>query len=195
MTFLFHGLAVQCNICKGEPINCFDDIRFGNSVELTSFEAEVLDRRPLISLHPDRVFPLLTGQISDAEIPDDRSKFSGIALFVEEIYFQDRLAYFTNANIPGEEVLHDSPADRIRLEPQCAFKVVTVHDTVLGKHVPDAARDLASEDDTPVPFFHIAALDHDIFARYVDAPAVRIPPRFDRNAIIARIEEAVFDQN
>ena len=47
----------------------------------------------------------------------------------------------------------------------------------------------------PCPSLHRTAADDDIFRRHIDSATVIVSAGFDRDAVVARVEKAILDQN
>ena len=67
--------------------------------------------------------------------------------------------------------------------------------TVLGEDVAHSGGNLAAYGDAAVTVFHLTAANYEVFGRHGHAPPVVVAAGFDRNAIVARCEHAVFDQD
>src|SRR5690606_3692303 len=78
---------------------------------------------------------------------------------------------------------------------QSMIEIRAVQAAILDEQVAHAARNLASDGDAAVTIFHSAPPNDDVLARHFEPPPIGVSPRFDRDAVIARIEEAILDQD
>src|SRR5204863_1391747 len=83
----------------------------------------------------------------------------------------------------------------VGLEAQAALQNRAVELAVLGEDVARAAADFTADGDAAVAGAHAAAADDDVFHRHVDAAAVGVAAGLQRDAVVAGLEQAVFDQH
>src|SRR5581483_5853723 len=133
--------------------------------------------------------------VFDHDVADDGAVRPGSPRFVKEIYPQDRFGPAAALDVTHKDVLDAAPAAGVRFEAQRAFQVRAVHPAVLDKHVAHAARHLAAHHDAAVPILHRAVADDYVFSGRGDAAAVVVAPGLDRDAIVARVKDAVLDQH
>ena len=86
-------------------------------------------------------------------------------------------------------------AHGVALEAERAVEVGAVHGAIFDEDVAAAAGDFATDDHAAVAVFHGAAAHDDVFRGHVDAAAVAVAAGFDRDAIVAGVEDAVFDED
>ena len=75
------------------------------------------------------------------------------------------------------------------------MKIRAVHFAVLDVHVPNIARSLAADRDAAVPVLHRTISHDNVLARNRHPAPIPIAPTLDGDAIVARVELAVFDQH
>src|SRR5262249_733015 len=83
----------------------------------------------------------------------------------------------------------------VRLEAEHAIEPGAVHAAALDEDVSRAARDLAADDDAAVAVLHLAVAHDDVLDRRVDAAAVGVSSRLERDAVVAGVEAAALDQD
>src|SRR5262245_918798 len=114
---------------------------------------------------------------------------------IEKIYRQNGFGDAADLDVAHEDILDHAAALGVRFEAQRAVEVRAVHIAVFDEDVAHAARNLAAHHDSAVAVLHHAISDDDIFGRRGDAAPVVVPARFDGDAIVAGVEDAIFDQN
>src|SRR6185312_435722 len=67
--------------------------------------------------------------------------------------------------------------------------------TVINENIPRAARHLAADDESAMRAVHDIVADDHILGRPPAFPTFFIPSRFDANAVVARVEGALLDEN
>ena len=70
-----------------------------------------------------------------------------------------------------------------------------VHPAVFDEDIPNVSGYLASDRDAAVPILHGAVADDQVLAGHAHAAPVAIAAGLDGDAIVARIEQAAFDQH
>jgi hypothetical protein len=134
------------------------------------------------------------GQLRDVDVGHRRIETLPRALVVEEVDQESDLGDLAHRGVAEIDIL-DETARRVRLQPQDVVQVRAVHLQVFGEHVAHAAGHLTADRDATVPVSETAPANHDVLARHVHPAAVGISPGLDSDAIVARVERAVFDDN
>ena len=93
------------------------------------------------------------------------------------------------------EILEQAAAQRVVLEAQRIVEVGAVHHALLGEDPPRPARNLRADRHAAMAVLHPASLNDDVLRRHLHAPAVGVASGLDRDAVVARVEEAVRDQH
>ncbi len=92
-------------------------------------------------------------------------------------------------------MLQHPPAHGVVFEPQSLIQVRAAHHAIVHINVAHPGRNLAPERHPAVSRLHHAFADYDVFRRHRHPPALFVPSALDRDAIVAGIEFAAFDQN
>ena len=64
----------------------------------------------------------------------------------------------------------------------------------MGEHVLAAATDFRTNHHTAMSVFHLTMTNDDVLARHATCSSIPIPSAFNGNAVIACVEEAMFNQ-
>src|SRR5262249_39111666 len=116
-------------------------------------------------------------------------------LLIVEVDVDRGARHLPDLHIAHVHVLDHAAADGVGLEAQHAIQVGAVHGAFLGEYVADIARALTPHRYAAVPVFHGAVAHHDVLAGRVQTAPVRVAAALDRDAIVARVERAAFDQH
>src|SRR5690606_13784584 len=99
--------------------------------------------------------------------------------------------HLADRHVADMDVGQSAAAHGVVLEADGGGQPGAVHAAILDKDLADAAADLAAQGHAAVAVHHHTAGDDDVLAGLVDAPAIGIAARFDGDAVVARIEDAV----
>src|SRR5262249_57713521 len=105
----------------------------------------------------------------------------------------DRFGDFAGRAVAEGDGLDRPAALGVRLEAEHAIEPGAVHSAALDEDVSRAARDLAADDDAAVAVLHLAVAHDDVLDRRVDAAAVGVSSRLERDAVVAGVEAAALD--
>ena len=124
-----------------------------------------------------------------------RQEVALLAFLVVEVGVHHRVGHLPDSHLPHVHVLDEPTAHGIRLQAQRAVQVRAVHPAVLGEDVPHPARHLAADGHSAVPVLHRAAAHDHVLGGLVQPPSVAVAPALDRDAVVARVELAAFNQH
>src|SRR3989338_3984480 len=187
--------SVDPHICEHDTLGILDEVSLLNIAKRSITKDDVGRLCIRETLDPDPVFAPAAHDVFHYHVTDGWEERSLVTLLVVVVDHENGFLDLSDRHVSEEHVLNDTSAHRIRFDSQCAVKVRTVHAAVFCEHVPDTAGHLASDDDAAMAILHGAVAHYDVLTRHCEAAAVGVPPGFDRNAIVSRIEQASLNEN
>ena len=116
-------------------------------------------------------------------------------MLVVEVDAQHRLTTLAYLDVAHEDVFDYSSSARIGFDTQHAVEVWRVHHAVVSKHVAQSAADFRTYYHTAVAVLHFATANDDVLARHGTKATVCVATALYGDAVVARVEEAVFNQH
>src|SRR5450759_3780012 len=114
------------------------------------------------------------------------------AYLVEEVDQEPLLRYLGDRRVAQVDVLNETAAKRVRLEPQRDIQVGAAHLQVLGEDVAHSPSHLAADGDAAVAVGEGALADENILRRHVDPSAVGILAGLDGDAVITGVKDVSY---
>ena len=175
-----------------------DGVALSHSVEAAVAHGDVMHIGVLFQTnHLHSVFGLLAGDILHQHIPHRwvKSPAAHLVVLIVEVDFQHRLSALAHLDVAHEDILYHTSSARVRLDAQHTVQVGRVHRAVVGKHVAASSADFRADDHTAMPILHLAVSHDDVLTGHGASASVAVASAFDGNAVIARVEKAVFDEH
>src|SRR5579871_4589876 len=188
-------LTVHRHVGEFKTFHVLNDIGLGGRLHGAALEPDVANFRVGKAADVERAFHLPAGHVADVDIAHHGMLGAIAAFFVVEVDLQHGMRDLADFQIPKVHVLNGAAAHGIGLEAQRLVEVRAIQVTVLRKHVADAARHFTADGERAMAVFHGAVADDDVFTGHRHAPAIPVAAGFDRDAIVARIEDGILDQN
>src|SRR5262249_44029010 len=107
----------------------------------------------------------------------------------------DRIGDLSDRDIAHEYPFHDTASNRIGFDAQGPVQARAVHAAAFRENVAGASGYFAADGHAAVAVFHRAVPDDHVFHSNADTTAVVVAPRLQRDAIVAGIEGAPFDEH
>ncbi len=171
-------------------------VAFGHAVELAVLHVDVIHVDAGVKcddLHS--IFALLTGDVLKVDVAHcgQIAAAANLVVLIVEVDFQHRLGALSHGDVACVDVFDHAAAASVGLYAYHSLKAGTVHLVVLGEHVAASAGNLTADNHTAVSILHLAVADDDVLARLVPQSSVVVSSALYGNAVVAGVEEAVFD--
>jgi len=153
------------------------------------FYEDVVNERGFHSLEGYRlVVPIFNMDVLDVDIADFRREVAAPVAVI--VVSQPENPGFTNIEVLDIDIFNESAPVQVRLTVQHVAAVIFA---VVEKDVADTTGNLAADSYTAEVRRHVAY--NDIFARPAFAPRAIVPAGFDRQAVVALVQPAIFHQH
>ena len=169
-----------------------------HAVELTVLDRDIVDISIFVETNDlYTILRLLTGNILHIDITDDGvvATAADLIVLVVEVDLQNALLAYTYLDIAHVDVLDDATTTRVGLDAEYALQFGRVHHAVVGIDILTTAGDFGANHYTTMTILHLAVADDDVLRGHVALTAVAVAPALDGNAVVASVEEAIFDKD
>ena len=167
-------------------------------VEAAVFHADVADVAVVVQADDEYAqFAFLAGDVFQVDVAHDGivAALATFAVFVLQVDAQHGFAALADGDVAHEDVFNHPAAAGAGLDADDAIQIRAVHAAVLDVEVAVAAGDFAAYHHASVAVLHQAVAHDDVFAGDVPAASVLIAAGLDGDAVVARVEGAVFDEH
>lgn len=120
---------------------------------------------------------------------------ANLAVLILKIDAQDGFAAHADLDVANKDILDDTTAAITGLNADNTVEVGAVHFTILYIEVLVTARNFATDDNATVTVIHLAVAHDDVLAGNSPRTTVTVAAALDSDAVVARVEDAVFDNH
>src|SRR3954447_19409577 len=187
--------TVDRDVLQDEQPHVLDDARLLDVVEPAMLEPDRPDRVLRVAAQVERARTASRGEAGHVDVADDRPVRAASTLLVEVVDQHDTVGHARYLDISHIDLLDHTAAVGIGFDPYRDLEFRAFHQQVLGKDVVHTAGFLAADRESAVAVLHVAVADDDVLAREVAGDAVATAARLERDAVVAGVERAAFDQH
>ena len=169
-----------------------------HAIELTVLDGDIVDVCIFVETNDlNTILRLLTGNILHIDVANGGvvSTTADLIVLVVEVDLQNALLAYTYLDIAHVDVLDDATTARVGLDAEYALQFGRVHHAVVGIDILTTAGDFGANHYTTMTILHLAVADDDVLRGHVALTAVAVAPALDGNAVVASVEEAIFDKD